>query len=63
MEKNFGIMCFTKTEGVEVRMGWEHFGEKLRRLSIILSDLKKRGLSPVSIDCSDLKRMVVRKIS
>jgi cell division septal protein FtsQ len=63
MEKNFGIMYFTKTEGVEVRMGWEHFGEKLRRLSIILSDLKKRGVSPVSIDCSDLKRMVVRKIS
>lgn len=62
MEKTFGIEYFTKTEGVEVRMGWEHFGEKLRRLSIILSDLRKRGLSAVSIDCNDLKRMVVRKI-
>jgi cell division protein FtsQ len=62
MEKTFGIEYFTKTEGVEVRMGWEHFGEKLRRLAIILSDLRKRGLSAVSIDCSDLKRMVVRKI-
>jgi cell division septal protein FtsQ len=62
MEKAFGIQYFTKTEGVEVRMGWEHFGEKLRRLSIIWSDLRKRGLSVVSIDCSDLKRMVVKKI-
>ena len=62
MEKVFGIQYFTKTEGVEVRMGWEHFGEKLRRLSIIWSDLRKRGLSVVSIDCSDLKRMVVKKI-
>jgi len=63
MEKAFGIQYFTKTEGVEVRMGWEHFGEKLRRLSIIWSDLRKRGLSVVSIDCSDLKRMVVKRSS
>lgn len=63
MEKTFGIQYFTKTEGVEVRMGWEHFGEKLRRLSIIWSDLRKRGLSVVSIDCSDLKRMVVKRSS
>ena len=62
MEKVFGIQYFTKTEGVEVRMGWEHFGEKLRRLSIIWLDLRKRGLSVASIDCSDLKRMVVKKI-
>ncbi|OGP63966.1 MAG: hypothetical protein A2169_12465 [Deltaproteobacteria bacterium RBG_13_47_9] len=61
MEKVFGIQCFTKTEGVEVRMGWEHFGEKLIRLSIIWSDLRKRGLSAVSVDCSDLKKMVVKK--
>jgi hypothetical protein len=63
MEKTFGIQYFTKAEGVEVRMGWEQFGEKLRRLSIIWSDLRKRGLSAVSIDCSDLKRMVVKKSS
>ena len=63
MEKTFGIHCFTQTEGVEVRMGWDHFGEKLRRLSILWSDLQKRGFSAASIDCSDLKRMVVKKIS
>jgi cell division protein FtsQ len=61
MEKAFGIHCFTKAEGVEVKMGWEDFREKLKRLSLIWSDLKKRGYSAVSIDCSDLKRMVVRK--
>jgi len=60
MEKIYGIEYFTKTEGLEVKMGWEQFGEKLRRLSVILSDLQKRGLSAVSIDCSDLKRMVVQ---
>jgi cell division protein FtsQ len=63
MEKSFGICCFTQGEGLEVRMGWEDFGEKLRRLSIIWSDLRKKGRAAVSIDCSDLKRMVVKKIS
>lgn len=62
MEKTFGIQCFTQTEGVEVRMGWDQFGEKLKRLSLIWSDLQKRGISVNSIDCSDLKRMVVKKI-
>ncbi len=60
MEKAFGIHCFTKAEGVEVKMGWEDFEEKLRRLSLIWSDLQKRGFSAVSIDCSDLTRMVVK---
>lgn len=62
MERTFGIQCVTKAEGVEVRMGWDHFGEKLERLSLIWSDLRKRGFSAVFIDCSDLQRMVVRKI-
>ncbi len=61
MEKAFGIYCFTKAEGVEVKMGWEDFGEKLKRMSLIWSDLRKRGWSAVSIDCSDLKRIVVKK--
>ncbi|MBM4276960.1 MAG: FtsQ-type POTRA domain-containing protein [Deltaproteobacteria bacterium] len=63
MEKIFGIQCFTQAEGVEVRMGWDHFGEKLRRLSLIWTDLQRREVSAASIDCSDLKRMVVKKIS
>jgi cell division septal protein FtsQ len=61
MEKAFGIQCFTKTGGVEVRMGWEDFGEKLRKLSLIWADLRKRRVSVASIDCSDLKRMVVKQ--
>ena len=60
MEKAFGIRCFTKVEGVEVKMGWEDFEEKLKRLPLIWSDLRRRGFSAVSIDCSDLKRMVVK---
>jgi cell division protein FtsQ len=63
MERPFGIECFTKAEGVGVRMGLNDFNEKLKRLAIIWSDLQKRGLSPMSIDCSDLKRMVVMKRS
>ncbi len=61
MEKAFGIQCFTKAGGVEVRMGWEDFGEKLAKLSLIWADLRKRGVSAVSIDCSDLKRMIVKR--
>jgi len=60
MEKAFGIQCFTKAEGVEVKMGWEDFEEKLKRLPLIWSDLRKRGFSAVSIDCSDVTRMVVK---
>jgi cell division protein FtsQ len=60
MEKAFGIQYFTKAEGVEVKMGWEDFEEKLKRLPLIWSDLTKRGFSAVSIDCSDLTRMVVK---
>jgi cell division protein FtsQ len=62
MEKTSGIYCFTQAEGLEVRLGWEQFGEKLKRLSLIWSDLQRRGYSAASIDCSDLKRMVVKKI-
>jgi len=61
MEKVYGIDCVTKAEGVEVKMGWDDFGEKLRRLSLIWADLRKRGLSAASIDCSDMRRMVVKR--
>jgi len=60
MERTFGIHCFTKAEGLEVKMGWEDFEEKLKKLSLIWSDLGKRGFSAVTIDCSDLERMVVK---
>lgn len=60
MERTFGIDCFTQAEGVEVRMGWEQFGEKVKRLPLIWTDLKNRGVSAASIDCRDMKRMVVK---
>lgn len=63
MEKTFGVHCFTKAEGIEIRLGWDHFDEKLKRLSMIWSDLRKRGISATSIDSSDINRMVVRKVS
>jgi len=62
MEKTFGIDCFTQAEGLEVRLGWEDFREKLKRLSLVWSDLQKRGFSAALIDCSDLERMVVKKV-
>jgi cell division protein FtsQ len=62
MEKTFGIQCFTQAEGVEVRMGWEDFREKLKRLSLIWSDLQEKGFSATSMDCSDLRRMVVKRV-
>lgn len=61
MEKTFGLHCFAQTGGLEVRLGWDQFGEKLKRLSLIWSDLQKRKWSAVSIDCSDVRRMVVRR--
>ena len=63
MEKTSGVHCFTKAEGMEIKMGWDHFDEKLKRLSMICSDLQKRGISATSIDSSDVDRMVVRKAS
>jgi len=61
MSPTFGIDCYTKTAGLEVRMGENAFGEKMRRLTIVWSDLRKRGLSVMSIDCSDLNRIVVKR--
>ena len=61
LEKMNGIQCFTKAEGLAVRLGWDQFDEKLKRLSLVWSDVKKRGWSAVSIDCSDLNRMVVKR--
>jgi cell division protein FtsQ len=63
IDKDFGIHLVSMNDGVEVRIGWDHFEEKLKRLSIIWIDLKKRGYLPLFIDCSDLKRMVVKKVN
>jgi hypothetical protein len=61
LEKIFGIQCFTKTGGVRVDMGWDDFGEKLKRVAMVWTDLQKRKISAVSIDCSDPNRVVVKK--
>ena len=61
MEKRYGIKCFTQSGGLEIRMGWDDFGEKLSRLSFVWSDLRKRGIPVTAIDCSDSKRVVVKK--
>jgi cell division protein FtsQ len=61
MSRNFGIDCYAKADGLEVKMGKDSFHEKMRRLSIVWSDLQKRGLSVMSIDCSDFNRIVVKK--
>ena len=62
MEKTLGVHYFTQMEGLEVKMGWEDFGEKLKKLSLIWSDLQKRGWAAVSIDCSDARRVVVKRV-
>jgi hypothetical protein len=63
MEKTFGITCFNQAEGLEVNMGWDRYGDKVRRLSLIWADLKKRGWAAVSVDCSDYQRMIVKRSS
>lgn len=63
INKYFGIHCISLNEGIEIRMGWDNFEEKLKRLSIIWSDLKKRGIDAIFIDCSDLRRVIVKKIN
>jgi cell division septal protein FtsQ len=61
LEKTFGLRCFSESDHLWVRVGWEEFGEKLRRLSLVWSDLKRRGISVTSIDCNDLRRIVVKR--
>lgn len=63
IEKVSGIHCISKVEGLEVKMGWNDFREKVKRLSLIWTDLQSRGLTVSSIDCSDVNRMVVKKAS
>jgi cell division protein FtsQ len=62
MSRIFGMDCYARANGLEVKMGKDSFHEKMRRLSIVWSDLQKRGLSVMSIDCSDLNRIVVKEI-
>lgn len=62
MEKRVGISCVIGVGGIEVRMGWDHYEEKLRRLALIWSDLQRRGIVARAIDCRELKRMVVKKV-
>lgn len=61
MSRSFGIDCYTRVNGLRVEMGKDSFGEKVRRLSIVWSDLRKRGLSATAIDCNDLDKIVVKK--
>ncbi len=61
MSRSFGMDCYTRANGLEVKMGKDSFHEKVGKLSIIWSDLQRRGLSAMSIDCSDLNRIVVKK--
>ena len=61
IEKISGIHCISKAEGLEVKMGWDDYPEKLKRLSLIWTDLQSRGLTVHSIDCRDVNRMVVQK--
>jgi len=63
MERTSGVRCFTKGDGIEIKMGWDHFGEKLKRLAMIWFDLQKRGIAAASIDSSDLNQVVVRRAS
>jgi cell division protein FtsQ len=57
----FGVQCYAKADGLEVRMGKDSFAEKVRRLSIVWSDIRKKGLSVTCIDCSDADRIVVTR--
>lgn len=61
VDRDFGISCISMNEGIEVRIGWGDYEEKLKRLSLIWSDLKKRRISPILIDCADLERFIVKK--
>lgn len=61
VDRDFGISCISMNEGIEVRIGWGNYEEKLKRLSLIWSDIKKRGMSPILIDCADLGRFIVKK--
>ncbi len=63
MGRESGIQCFTKADGMEVRMGSDEFQEKLRRLSLIWADLGKREMAAASIDCTDPKKIVVKQLA
>lgn len=61
--KIFGIECFTQAEGIKIQMGWDQFGEKVKRVSMVWRDLQRRGVSVTSIDCRDIRKVVVKRFS
>ena len=61
MSRSFGIDCYTNAHGLKVEMGKNLFREKIRRLSVVWSDLQRRGVSARAIDCQDVDKIVVKK--
>ena len=61
LSSTFGVQCYARAGGLEVRMGKDSFAEKVRRLSVVWSDIRRKGLSVTCIDCRDVDRIVVTK--
>jgi cell division protein FtsQ len=63
VDKISGMYCISKADGLEVKMGWDDFREKVKRLNLVWTDLGSRGITVSSVDCSDVNRIVVKKAS
>jgi cell division septal protein FtsQ len=60
MDKAFGISTYTNDGAIEIRLGFDPYESKWRRLERVWSHLHKRALKPAYIDCNYEKRVIVK---
>jgi cell division septal protein FtsQ len=60
MDKAFGISTYINDGVIEIRLGFDLYESKWRRLERVWRHLRKRALKPAYIDCNYEKRVIVK---
>lgn len=60
MDTTLGIRIYTYEGAIEIKLGLDHYGEKWNRLERVWKHLRKSPRTPIYIDCSYDKRVIVK---
>ncbi len=60
MDKAFGISIYTKEGAIEIKLGFDHYEPKWKRLERVWRHLGESSLKPLYIDCNYEKRVIVK---
>ena len=60
MDTTLGISIYTYEGAIEVKLGFDHYGEKWKRLERVWKHLRRSPHKPAYIDCNYDKRIIVK---